>query len=383
MVLVRGEISNFKQHYSGHCYFTLKDSQATLRAVMFRSRAQYLKFVPSNGLKVIAAGYITVFERDGQYQLYVDQLVPDGVGELSLAFVQLRDKLAAEGLFDASRKKKLPLFPKAVGIVTSPTGAAIRDIVTVAKRRHPGIRLVLYPVQVQGEEAPPQIIKAIEVFNKLAGVDVIIVGRGGGSLEDLWAFNDEGVVRAIAQSKISIVSAVGHETDYTLADFAADCRAATPSQAAELVVPNTKELARYLNKVQNMLVANIRRLLNERRQQLQRLTASRALLRPKEWLLIRQQALDFQIQQLLRLMNQTLKDKKQHLALVTEKLSLLSPLAILARGYSIVRTPAGKIVRSAQDVLPGQQLSVIMHRGSLTVQVLDIKEENNDRGETK
>jgi exodeoxyribonuclease VII large subunit len=224
-VMVRGEISNFKRHYSGHCYFTLKDSDATLRAVMFRGRAQLLRFEPKDGLKVIAGGQISVFERDGQYQLYVDQLIPEGVGELSLAFAQLKDKLTAEGLFDDARKRPLPALPQAVGIVTSPTGAAVRDIITVAKRRHPGVQLILIPVQVQGPEAPGQIVKALGILNRLRQTDVIIVGRGGGSIEELWAFNDESVVRAIAASELPVVSAVGHQTDFTLADFAADLRA--------------------------------------------------------------------------------------------------------------------------------------------------------------
>lgn len=377
-VFIRGEISNFKQHYSGHCYFTLKDSAATIRAVMFRSRAQYLKFVPRSGLKVIAVGYISVFERDGQYQLYVDQLLPDGIGELSLAFAQLKDKLAAEGLFDEARKRQLPLLPQTVGVITSPTGAAIRDIVTVAKRRHSGIRLVLYPVQVQGTEAPAQIIKAIQVFNRAAGVDVIIAGRGGGSLEELWAFNDEGVVRAIAQSAIPIISAVGHQTDFTLADFAADCRAATPSQAAELVVPDVNELKRYLTKVQTALSTTMRNRLKEQQRRLERVMMSRAFARPKELLMIKQQAVDSNSQQLMRLLSETLQQKRHDLAMAAEKLTLLSPLAVLERGYSIVRTLDGRVISRAQDITVGQELEVKMHQGNIDVQVIDAREDDND-----
>lgn len=269
-VLVRGEISNFKRHYSGHCYFTLKDSEATLRAVMFRSRAQLLKFEPKDGLKVIAGGRVSVFERDGQYQLYVEQLVPEGMGELSLAFAQLKDKLAAEGLFDESRKRPLPLLPRTVGIITSPTGAAVRDIVTVAKRRYPGVQLILNPVQVQGADAPPQIAAGIGLLNRHGRAEVIIVGRGGGSIEELWAFNDEQVVRAIAASNIPVISAVGHQTDYTLADFAADRRAATPSQAAEIAVPDVREMARYIQTLRTMLEKYILGIAAGRRERLER-----------------------------------------------------------------------------------------------------------------
>ena len=205
LLYIQGEISNYKRHSSGHCYFTLKDSEAIIRAVMFKSRAQFLKFEPYNGMKVIAGGRVTVFERDGQYQLYIDQMVPQGIGELSLAFVQLKEKLAKEGLFDDARKRPLPLLPKAIGIITSPTGAAVRDIISVAKRRHPGIRIVLYPVQVQGIDAPAQIVQAIQVFNSVGKMDVIIIGRGGGAIEELWAFNDETVVRAVAESAIHTV----------------------------------------------------------------------------------------------------------------------------------------------------------------------------------
>ena len=236
-ISVRGEISNFKQYPSGHCYFTLKDTNSALKCVMFRSRAQYLRFLPQNGMQVVAGGSIAVYERDGVYQLYVDNLIPEGTGDLALAFEQLKEKLAAEGLFDPARKQPLPAFPKKIGVVTSSAGAVLRDIYRVSKRRWPGIQLVLYPVQVQGEGAAEQIARGIDFFAEEYAVDVIIAGRGGGSMEDLWAFNEEPVVRAIAACPVPLISAVGHETDFTLADFAADVRAATPSQAAELAVP--------------------------------------------------------------------------------------------------------------------------------------------------
>lgn len=374
-VLVRGEISNFKRHYSGHCYFTLKDSEATLRAVMFRGRAQLLRFEPKDGFKVIAGGQISVFERDGQYQLYVDQLIPEGVGELSLAFAQLKDKLAAEGLFDEARKRPLPLLPKAVGLVTSPTGAAVRDIVTVAKRRHPGVQLVLLPVQVQGPEAPAQIAAAVKTLSRLSEVDVIIVGRGGGSIEELWAFNDEAVVRAIAASAIPVVSAVGHQTDYTLADFAADRRAATPSQAAELVVPDVKELTKYIGTLRGLLETYTTGLVAGGRSRLNACLASRVFRQPDHLLAAKRQAVDWYIQRLQQALKDTLVAKRHGLKLAAGKLAMLDPLAVLARGYSLTRTPEGQVVKQAADVAVGQFLEVVLAKGRLDVEVVWAEEE--------
>ncbi|HEY3425357.1 MAG TPA: exodeoxyribonuclease VII large subunit [Negativicutes bacterium] len=372
-LFIRGEISNFKRHYSGHCYFTLKDSQATIKAVMFKSRAQYMKFEPKDGLKVIAGGQITVFERDGQYQLYVEQLVPEGVGELSLAYAQLKEKLEAEGLFDEARKLSLPILPKTVGLVTSPTGAALRDMISVSKRRHPHISLVLYPVLVQGPEAPLQIVQAIQVFNRLAQVDVIIVGRGGGSIEELWAFNDERVVRAIAASVIPVVSAVGHQTDYTLADFVADRRAATPSQAAEIVVPDIKELQRYVVSMRNILETNIRNNVKNLRLQLEQCRDSRVFTYPPDLLNDKRQLLDGYVQHIEQAIRQTLLTKQHQFEITAEKMAMLNPLAVLARGYSIVRTSDSKVVKQASDVAPGQELEVILHEGMIQVTVVPSK----------
>lgn len=374
-VLVRGEISNFKRHYSGHCYFTLKDSEATLRAVMFRGRAQLVRFEPKDGMKVVAGGQISVFERDGQYQLYVDQLIPEGVGELSLAFAQIKDKLAAEGLFAEERKRPLPMLPQAVGIVTSPTGAAVRDIITVAKRRHPGVRLVLLPVQVQGPEAPGQIVKAIGLLNRLRQTDVIIVGRGGGSIEELWAFNDESVVRAIAASRLPVVSAVGHQTDFTLADFAADRRAATPSQAAELVVPDVRELDKYVRTLRGLLETHTRGLLASGRRRVDLCLASRLFERPERLFADKRQMLDICIQRLQQALRTTVTDKRHSFNVAAEKLAMLDPLAVLARGYSITRTPEGRVVRAAATVEAGQFLEVVLGQGRLDVQVIWAEEE--------
>lgn len=376
-VFIKGELSNFKAHYSGHCYFTLKDAGSQIKGVMFKSRAQFLKFEPRDGLKVVAFGQVTVFERDGQYQLYADQLIPDGVGELSLAFNQLKEKLAAEGLFDDNRKQKLPLLPQAVGVVTSPTGAALRDIITVAKRRHSGIPLILYPVQVQGLEAPGQIAAAIRAFNRLKNVDVIIAGRGGGSIEELWAFNDEQVVRAIAASKIPIVSAVGHQTDYTLADFAADCRAATPSQAAEMVVPDVYELKRYIITLQSMLENNIRNYIQQRRQTVCQLRANRVFTQPEKLLAEHRQLVDSYVEKLGQAVQKIIMTKQQQVKLNAEKLAVLNPLAVLARGYSLTRTPEGQVINSVAQVEPGHQLEIILKDGRLDVTVAQVRESKN------
>lgn len=374
-ILVRGEISNFKRHHSGHCYFTLKDSTATIRAVMFKSRAQLLRFAPKDGQQIVAAGQISVFERDGQFQLYVEQLFPDGIGELNLAFEQLKERLGAEGLFDETRKQSLPLLPKRIGIVTSPTGAVLRDIYTVAKRRFPGVALVLYPVQVQGPEAPGQIAHAIAVFNNRQDVDVLIVGRGGGSLEEFWAFNEETVVRAIAASHIPVVSAVGHQTDFTLADFAADRRAATPSQAAELVTPDVNEWQRHIINLQTRLVKHFRTELTANRLRLDKCLQSKSLQNPRFLLQDKQQLLDQYMQRLEQSMRQLQTVKRQQLALHLAKLDMLSPLAVLSRGYSLVQNGEGNIIRHAAQVVPGQQLTVLLAKDALRVEVIE-REEN-------
>ena len=376
-VFIRGELSNFKCHYSGHCYFTLKDAGSQIKGVMFKSRAQFLKFEPRDGLKVVAYGQVTVFERDGQYQLYADQLIPDGIGELSIAFNQLKEKLAAEGLFEENRKQKLPLLPKAVGVVTSPTGAALRDIISVAKRRHPGIPLILYPVQVQGVEAPGQIVEAIRTFNRLKTVDVIIAGRGGGSIEELWAFNDEQVVRAIAASVIPVISAVGQQTDYTLADFAADCRAATPSQAAELVVPDVHELKRYIGTLQSMLTTNIRTYIKHRRQVVLQLRDSQVFTQPEKLLAAHRQLVDSYVDRLGLATRKIIVAKQQNLRLNAEKLTVLNPLAVLARGYSLVRAPEGQVINRSDQVTAGQELEIILGQGRLDVEVVRTREGKN------
>lgn len=368
-VRVWGELSNFRRHHSGHCYFTLKDAGASLRCVMFRSKAVGLKFVPRDGLRVRLAGNVSVYERDGNYQLYVESMLPDGLGDLSAAFAKLREKLLAEGLFDESRKQPIPVMPKAIGVVTSPTGAALRDIVTVARRRHGGIPIILVPAQVQGEEAPEQIVRGIELLDRSDRVDVIVIGRGGGSIEELWAFNDERVVRAVAAAVTPLVSAVGHQTDFTLSDFAADLRAATPSQAAELVVPDRLELLRRLSAARRRLNQALRHRLIERRLRLERCLQSSLFRRPQELLRDRSLLLDQLSERLTHALKTALDERQQRLRIANEKLNLLNPWGVLQRGYSVVRRPDGAVISSAEAVETGESLDVWLHRGKLAVTV--------------
>ena len=370
-IMVRGEISNFKCYASGHCYFTLKDASSALKCVMFRSQAQHLRFQPVNGLSVIASGNIAVYERDGVYQLYVDLLAPEGKGDLALAYEQLKNRLAAEGLFAKDRKKALPKFPKKIGVVTSLSGAVLRDIYHVTKRRWPAVQLVLYPVQVQGEFSAKQVALAIEFFNTKYAVDVMIVGRGGGSMEDLWSFNEEVVVRAIAASKIPIISAVGHETDFSLADFAADVRAATPSQAAELAVPDRDELKRYVVRMQRQLAQMARRELNERRLRLQACQKNKLLQRPELLLADRRQRLDNLISKLRQCLDENITVKNHQLSLALEKLSVLNPAKTLQRGFALVEH-GGKIVTRVQEVKKGDKLQLTFSDGKVSVVAADV-----------
>lgn len=366
---VRGEISNFKQYPSGHCYFTLKDANSALKCVMFRSRAQYLRFVPQNGMQVVVGGTISVYERDGVYQLYVDSLVPEGTGDLALAFEQLKEKLAAEGLFDQSRKQPLPAFPKKIGVVTSPAGAVLRDIYRVSKRRWPAVQLVLYPVQVQGEGAAEQIARGIDFFAEEYAVDVIIAGRGGGSMEDLWAFNEEPVVRAIAACPVPLISAVGHETDFTLADFAADVRAATPSQAAELAVPDRSEVKRQVENLTGQLTRQMRREIDIRRQRLDNVLQSRVMREPQIMLSERRQRLDFLLAGLQNTAKQELQKKQHSLKLLVNRLAAINPAAVMGRGYGIV-TKQDKLVSSIDAVEIDDELQLTLTDGRIKARVL-------------
>ena len=342
---------------------------------MFRSRAQALRFLPVNGMKVVAGGNLSVYERDGVYQLYVDSLLPEGAGELAVAFEQLKARLAEEGLFDEAHKQALPLFPQRIGVVTSLSGAVLRDIYHVSKRRNPAVRLVLCPVQVQGSAAAGQVAAAIEFFNARYPVDVLIVGRGGGSMEDLWAFNEEPVVRAIFSSRIPVISAVGHETDYTLADFAADVRAATPSQAAELAVPDTVELQRYISGLRLRLDSVRSRLLTEKRSRLAACLNSSFMKNPQALLASRRQRLDMASSKLQQLMQNALLKKKQQCQLQMERLELLNPLRVLRRGYGIVEGEQG-ILRSVKQVKAGERVIVTLTDGRFQAQAVSV-----DKGE--
>lgn len=355
-IQVRGEISNFKRYSSGHCYFTLKDAGGVLKAVMFKTAARTLRFEPQNGDTVIAVGRISVYERDGVYQLYTDLMIPEGTGDLMLAFEQLKQKLLNEGLFDESRKKQLPVNPKTVGIITSPSGAAVRDLITVSRRRNKGIKLLLYPVRVQGKEAPAEIAHAIEFINRNKMADVLIVGRGGGSIEELWAFNEEQTVRAVAASEIPVVSAVGHETDFTLTDFAADKRAATPSQAAEIVVADANAYLNSVAELEKRLKNTVLKRLALSETTLERLQNSLALSNPQRMLEGRMQRFDFALVRLEQVFNAALTQKQHSCGVLAAKLDALSPLTVLARGYSVTENTDGKIIRSIADVRWGDEI---------------------------
>lgn len=372
-VSVEGELSNYKMYASGHCYFTLKDETASLKGVMFKSRARLLRFQPENGMKVVATGEVSVYERDGAYQLYVERLLPVGAGELSVAFEQLKARLAAEGLFNEEHKKPLPPFPRTIGIVTSLSGAVLRDIYRVSKRRDANVRLVLYPTLVQGEGAAPEIAAAIRFFNEKYPVDLLIVGRGGGSAEDLWAFNEEPVVRAIYDSVIPVISAVGHETDTTLSDYASDVRAATPSQAAELAVPETAALIRRIGECEMRLQKAVKSRLYYERERVERLGGF-FLKRPPQVLLAeRRQRLDMAAEALDHGMRRALLEKQHAFQVAAEKLEMLNPLHVIRRGYSVVEKD-GAAVRSVKELAAGDGILVRLADGSFDAVVRGLRE---------
>ena len=368
-LMVRGELSNFKVYASGHAYFTLKDARSQLKCVMFRSRAQYLNFRPENGQAVIDSGSISVYETAGAYQLYVDSLAPAGQGDLSAALAQLKERLAAEGLFDAEHKQPLPPFPRTIGVVTSISGAVLRDIYHVSKRRNPAVQLALFPVQVQGEGAAEQIAAAIRFFNEHYPVDVLIVGRGGGSMEDLWAFNEECVVRAIYASRIPVISAVGHETDFTLADDAADVRAATPSQAAELAVPDTRALTQDVRQLAIRLHQAAARGVEQKRTALAHLIDQPSFHTPMTLLADRRQTLDRLVERFHRGASQRLENKRQAYAEAAQQLELLSPIHVLRRGYAVVERDDEPITR-AKYVQTGDRLDVRFADGIVETQAI-------------
>ncbi len=416
-VLVKGEISNFKQHTSGHMYFTLKDEKARILAVMFASYNRTMKFSPENGMKVLLRGEITVYEASGQYQLYVKEMQPDGIGDLYLAYEQLKEKLAKAGFFAEERKKSLPSFPKTVGVITSPTGAAIRDIITTIKRRFPIVNILIFPALVQGDQAAPSIANAIvQANNPIHGIDVLIVGRGGGSIEELWAFNEEITAKAIYDSKVPIISAVGHETDFTIADFVADLRAPTPTAAAELAVPHINELLERVLTRQTRMTRAMKEQINRQRTKLTRIEKSYAFRYPQRLYEQKLEQLDKKTEQLVRsaqklftlrsteleqmerrlqrnhpqerleaareqqekaakalfrAMSVILAKKQAEFAHKLSQLEALSPLKIMERGYSLTYGPDGKLLKSAAAIQVKEKVTVKLSDGALICEVVD------------
>jgi len=375
-ISIEGEISNFKNHYStGHLYFTLKDDNSAIRAVMFRTSAQRLKFVPENGMKVTVKGRIASYVRDGQYQIYCEAMEPSGIGALYAAYEQLKNKLASAGMFDPSHKKKLPAFPKKVGIVTSATGAAVRDMLNVMGRRCPMTEILIYPSLVQGDGAAPEIISGIEYFNATRSVDVIIIGRGGGSIEDLWAFNDERLATAIFKSEIPVISAVGHETDFTISDFVADLRAPTPSAAAELAVPDITELKQRINELYARQENQLERKISFLRDRLSRLEGSKVLRDQFAYIEDKNMALARFAERLQRAEEISLDKCGSAVSAMARTLEGLSPLSVLGRGYSAVYSEK-KIVKSTSDVKLGDTVNIRTADGMIGAEVVSITEDS-------
>ena len=369
-LFLRGEISNYKRYASGHAYFTLKDEGGQIRAVMFQSYANKLLFAPADGMRVIAHGRVSVYPQNGQYQLYVDEMQPDGAGSLALRFEQLKRKLAAEGLFDEARKKPLPPMPMRIGVITSPRGAAIHDVKRVLSSRFPCAEMILFPSAVQGAEAPMQLIAGLAFFQATNLVDVIILGRGGGSAEDLWAFNDEALARAVADCSIPVISAVGHESDFTICDFVADRRAATPSNAAEIAVPDKKEILQLLASQNVRLSTAALREIKQIKMNLEALSKSRVFRFPESLLEGFAARLDDAANALSEGMRDLLSNKKQGLNEICGRLDALSPLAVLSRGYAVLQKD-GKTVKSREEVAKGDRLNVRVRDGAFPVEVTE------------
>ena len=374
-IFVRGEISNYKCYPSGHHYFTLKDEGSALRCVMFRGMAAKLRFRPENGMKVVAFGRIGVFPRDGAYQLYCSELSAQGAGDLHVAFEQLKVKLEKEGLFDPAHKKPLPRYPKRIAVITSSAGAAVHDMLRILNARWPMSEVVLLPVRVQGTEAPGEIAGALRYANKWQVADLIITGRGGGSIEDLWAFNDERVARAIYLSDIPVISAVGHEPDVTIADYVADVRAATPSNAAELAVPDRQELARRLKMLQTRMVRSEQKRVRALSERYEKLARSRVLRDPMAFIDDKRLLLDYTQKNLASLAQNQMAQREQRYAALAAKLDALSPLKVLGRGYAVAKSADGTILRAAEDAAVGETIEVLLGRGSLACTVNEKREE--------
>ena len=374
-IAIRGEISNYKRYPSGHHYFSLKDGEGALKCVLFRSSAQRLRFQPENGMKVVARGRITVFPRDGQYQLYADSLIPDGVGELYVAFEQTKARLFQEGLFAEEHKKPIPRYPDTIALITSSAGAAVHDMIRILGARWPMAQVLLLPVRVQGAQAPAELAGALRYANAHKLADVIIIGRGGGSMEDLWAFNEENLARAIYQSEIPVISAVGHEPDVTISDFVADLRAATPSNAAELAVPDCQALERHLAQLSARMAGAVSARLEEERSRLNRLSESRVMTDPMAPIRDKRVLLDWQQSRLLSQMQSLTHTQRNRLSALAAALDAMSPLKVLARGYSLTQDEEGKLLTSVEQVQPGQGIQVRLSDGSLDCTVMKKRKE--------
>ena len=368
-VYISGEISNFTNHYkSGHLYMSLKDDGAVVRAVMFKGYASKLAFKPEDGMKVIVRARASLYDKDGSFQLYIETMEPAGMGALQVAYEQLKAKLKAEGLFDPSRKKPIPAFPHRVGVITSPTGAAVRDMLNVLGRRFPMAEVVFHPVLVQGDGAKTQIVDALRRFNAIHAADVILLGRGGGSIEELWAFNEEEVARAVAASDIPVISAVGHETDFTICDFVADLRAPTPSAAAELAVPDGNQLRIRLIQLYRLLKQNVRHTVDQQEKRLSLLCAKRCLATPLYYVEEQGMRLDYLTRRFVSAQQQYLHSGAQRLTAAAAKLDALSPLRVLSRGYAIASTESG-VIKSVRDIPPGGTFTLRVSDGELSCAV--------------
>ena len=368
-LLVRGELSNYKMYPSGHHYFSLKDRDGSLRCVMFRGDATSLRFRPENGMQVIAAGRVTVFPRDGQYQLYCTRLTPEGVGDLYLAFEQLKEKLSREGLFDAQHKKPVPTFPQTIALITSPAGAAVRDMVRILRARWPMAQVKILPVRVQGVGAAEEIASAIRWANETHVAQLLITGRGGGSMEDLWAFNEEIVARAIYASKLPVISAVGHEPDVTISDFVADLRASTPSNAAELAVPDQMEIRSSVGVLGQRLYGSVAAQLENRRRNLARLAASRAMTEPGAYFKDKRLLLDYENRRLVNGLERTVSSQRERLGRLSAALDAMSPLKVLGRGYSIALKEDGSVIAAEKDARPGETFTLKVSDGQFHCEI--------------
>ena len=375
-IWIKGEISNFTNHIrTGHLYMSLKDDGGVIKAIMFSGKASKLAFVPEDGMKVLCKGRVSVYEQGGSYQLYIDEMIPDGVGALYIAYEQLKKKLGAEGLFDSEHKKKLPKIPYRVGVITSPTGAAVRDIINVITRRFPLAEIVLYPALVQGENAASSLVEAVKYFDTTKSVNVIIIGRGGGSIEDLWAFNDETLARTVYDCTIPVISAVGHETDFTICDFVSDLRAPTPSAAAELCVPDSNELIEKFSNLKNAVLAYTRRTIREKKVKLDTLSGHRILNDPAILVDDKKTLILSFTEKIDTLINHSVERIKNAFLQTVSKLEALSPLGVLSRGYAYA-TSGEKIIRSVDDVGCGDRIDVIFKNGKVIATVDEIEKRN-------